>query len=599
MPYHKRSFIHETITSQRVISPSKTGNESLSATTDNFNLTHVGSICRISGTKTISTSIGAQNIFSNTIEVDSGERVIVNITGTWGATVTVQVSYDDGSNWLDLDATTSNASTAYTENLNDVLYRVGVKTGDYTSGTVEAELGKLGQYGYIEVSEYLSPTQVSGTILVDFPSADTTTKWSEGAWNVDNGYPSALAFYGERLIFAGTDFRPATIHGSKVDDYENYDEGVANDSDAYEFTLAADNLDIIHSIVPAGKILHCFSLGGEWSFGDPGSPTTPSNVTAEKQTSVGSTNIQALLVGNVLLFFQKGARKLFIRIYNYVNDAYVATELSKLSEHLLRVGISEVAYSSQPDPTLFMVRTDGVIITATYEPEHGIIAFSQYESDGTFESVCVIPGSDRDEVWVVAKRTTASGVDTRYIEQFYTTQGDDLEDSLYLDSALSYTGAAATTLSGLNHLDGLTVGITTSGAVHRDLVVTNGTITTDYPVTQLHAGLKYDAVLTTMPIEAGAQAGTSKTKKKTISSVGIQFLNTMGCKVGSAEGNTDILTFGPGSQPMGVAPTLFTGIKKKTYPKGWDRELSITVVSDQPTPCNILSIVSTISTSDH
>lgn len=69
-------------------------------------------------------------------------RFNLSISGTFVATVTLQRSFDQGSTWLDV-ATYSVAAEDRGEEIEEgVLYRLNVKTGAYTSGTV---VGRLSQ----------------------------------------------------------------------------------------------------------------------------------------------------------------------------------------------------------------------------------------------------------------------------------------------------------------------------------------------------------------------------------------------------------------------------------------------------------------------
>lgn len=64
----------------------------------------------------------------------------LSISGTFSATVTVQRSFDKGSTWLDIDSFTSATEEVGFEP-ETVKYRVGVKSGDYSSGTIVVRLG--------------------------------------------------------------------------------------------------------------------------------------------------------------------------------------------------------------------------------------------------------------------------------------------------------------------------------------------------------------------------------------------------------------------------------------------------------------------------
>ena len=79
-------------------------------------------------------SAAAQNTFSNAIQIVGSFDI--SISGTFSATATAQRS-EDGTNWRDVKSWTAPAEEA---GYDPVLmyYRVGVKTGGYTSGTVVA-----------------------------------------------------------------------------------------------------------------------------------------------------------------------------------------------------------------------------------------------------------------------------------------------------------------------------------------------------------------------------------------------------------------------------------------------------------------------------
>lgn len=82
-------------------------------------------------------SISAENTFTDVVNIEGYFNL--SIYGTFVATITVQRSTDK-STWLDVDQ-----FTAGTESVGFdpefMWYRVGVKTGDYTSGTVEVRIG--------------------------------------------------------------------------------------------------------------------------------------------------------------------------------------------------------------------------------------------------------------------------------------------------------------------------------------------------------------------------------------------------------------------------------------------------------------------------
>lgn len=81
--------------------------------------------------RVVTASIGAQNTFSDSIRLTG--LFDLSISGTFSGTVTVQRSYDN-STWRDVDNFTTPVEMTGTQG-EIAWYRVGIKTGNYTSGT--------------------------------------------------------------------------------------------------------------------------------------------------------------------------------------------------------------------------------------------------------------------------------------------------------------------------------------------------------------------------------------------------------------------------------------------------------------------------------
>lgn len=86
----------------------------------------------------VSKTIGAQNIFSDSIAVYG--KFNVSISGISGDTVHVQRSIDDGTLWKDVKAYTADEEESGEEVEMGWIYRIGIKTGGYSAGTVLARI---------------------------------------------------------------------------------------------------------------------------------------------------------------------------------------------------------------------------------------------------------------------------------------------------------------------------------------------------------------------------------------------------------------------------------------------------------------------------
>ena len=91
-----------------------------------------------------SASLTAQNTFSCTTTACPALHGHFNfsLSGTWVATVHLQRSFDDGTTWLDVASYTVNIQDRGFEPEAGVRYRFGVKTGNYTSGTVVGRISR-------------------------------------------------------------------------------------------------------------------------------------------------------------------------------------------------------------------------------------------------------------------------------------------------------------------------------------------------------------------------------------------------------------------------------------------------------------------------
>lgn len=125
-----------------------TGNVRLTASDPIFSSDPKGQIYRItSDGQEVSSDLSAENTFTNAIKVTgTGSQRVYTITraGTWTATVTLQRSFtSDSGPWESLTPTyTTNGTESYDDDLSNqiIWYRIGIETGDYTSGTAELTL---------------------------------------------------------------------------------------------------------------------------------------------------------------------------------------------------------------------------------------------------------------------------------------------------------------------------------------------------------------------------------------------------------------------------------------------------------------------------
>jgi len=478
------------------------------------------------------------------------------------------------------------------------------------AGFQTTDVGRIISFngGKAKITSRSSTTVVVCEITTAFTNTNPTAAFNLGAFSDTTGHPSCVSFFEQRLVFAGTLDEPQTLFFSKAGDYENMTTGT-NADDAMVYTIASNQVNAIR-YMKAVRTLVVGTTGGEFTVSADGTDAsiTPTNITIKKQSSFGSANVDAIPAGNAILFLQKAKRKIRELQYNFDSDGYQAPDLTILNETVTDTGINEMSYQQEPGSNIWCVRDDGVLACLTYQRSENVIAWTRHIFGGEFdsgnavcESVASISGTlTEDEVWVIVKRTI-NGATKRYVECFSDFDFDetDANDFKFLDSHLSYSGSATTTLSGLSHLEGQTVSILADGAAHANKTVSSGAITLDRSVTKACVGLSYDSILQTMRIEGGAAEGTSQGKTKRISKVVLRLFETVGVKVGPSLTNLETIPFRTTSSLLSnPVDTLLSGDKEIEFNDDYNSDGFIFIKQDQPLPCSILAIYPTLVTSD-
>ena len=222
------------------------------------------------------------------------------------------------------------------------------------------------------------------------------------------------------------------------------------------------------------------------------------------------------------------------------------------------------------------------------------------EGKAVCESVAVIPTDDTEyQVYVIVKRTI-NGATRRFVEILNVFDFDQTDNTSFnfLDSALSYSGSAVTTISGLDHLEGQTVSILANGATHPDKTVSSGSITLDRSSTSVKVGLAYTSLLQTMRLNAGSQNGTSQGKTKRIYDITVRMFETIGVEVGPDLSNLERIPFRSSADLMDEGIPPFTGDKEVEFRGNFETDGFIFVRQTQPLPFTILSLYPRLTTND-
>lgn len=465
--------------------------------------------------------------------------------------------------------------------------------------------------GNVRITTVSSSTVALATVQGTLSSVSATDNWAMGAWNVNNGFPQAVSFFEQRLYFAGTKAQPQTIWGSVEQSYEDFTPGT-DASDAVSFTIADNQVNAIRWLA-AGKSLALGTLGGNFLMRSDSSsgPISPTNINIKKETTYGSDLLMPKRIGNAVVYVQRNNLTIRELAYNFEEDSQLSTDTTILSEHITTSGIKDMDYQESPDGILWCVRKDGNMATLTRLAEQDVMAWTRHDTQGSYKSVAVIPNGNEDQVWVVVQRSTNAGL-VNFVEYFkpFIQSSDTVlttgsiviathPSMFYVDSGITYNNqnTKSAIVTGLDHLQGLTVSILGDGAVFPNQIVTTaGTITITKSCNVIHVGLPFTSIIKTARLEAGSVASTTQGIIKRIYKSIIRLWRSLGCQIGT-ETTQDTVLFRDSSMSMDFAPELFTGDKEISFPSGWNKSAQVYITQSQPLPLNVLAIISKVEIS--
>ena len=496
----------------------------------------------------------------------------------------------------------------------------GINSGQ---GFLSTDVGRLiriehgSAWGWAVIGAVNSKVSVTADIRRAFGAATPIDQWRLGAWSDTTGWPRAVTFYESRAAWAGTREQPQTVWMSQSGDFQNMQPddgaGLVADDDAIARTVASQTVNAILWLLPAGKLVAgttANQLVMRSNLDD--GPITPVDFSVKPQTTRACADVDAIAIDEAAIFAQRGKRRLMA--FGRDGGGYRAYDLTIFAEHVTRGDIAELAYQEEPHSIVWVLRADGVLAALTYRPEQEVIGWSRHILGGSFgagdavvESIATIPGNPvagtqaRDELWCIVKRTV-NGATRRYVEvcEADYEDGDDNQDAFYVDSGLTYSGAATATITGLDHLEGETVKVLAEGAVHPERTVSGGSIALDASYTKVQAGLGYTHKYKSLKMEGGGTIGSAITQTRRIGRLGLILDNTLGLKLGDDEARLKEIPFRAVGDAMDTAVPPFTGEKiVEDFASEWSEDPRIHIQGDKPVPLTVLGMAPHLEVSDN
>jgi len=431
--YSTGPFLPYNLTSTTLTASAATGSGiTLTASAGTFIADDVGRTVEIKQTRTDNETSATGASSSAWIRVKG--KWSFSTRGVWTGTCTIDRRVNGGSaqTYRSYQSTDDNNFLSDGEEFDD---NVEMRVTGVSGITAELVVEDYFTYGVIEITGYTSDTVVTGDVLVDLNDTTASTDWSFNAFSATTGYPTAIALWNERMCLGGTLNQPNTIFLSKIDEWENY-QSSNNALDALNFKL--NTSENIVWMEEQGDLIIGTS-GNEYKLGPQRSDEAfgGDNAQANKEGAEGSTNIQALVVSDVLMFNTRDGKRIKTIGYNFEADKLKARDLNALSgNELMASGVKQMAYKQNPYSELYFVLNDGDVALMTYEQEQNVFGWSRFTTDGNYKSACVLKGVDDDTVYFAVEREVA-GSEVIMIEKMKDRDFENQTDWFFVDAGIT------------------------------------------------------------------------------------------------------------------------------------------------------------------
>lgn len=268
-------------------------------------------------------------------------------------------------------------------------------------------------------------------------------------------YPSAVGIYQQRRFFANTTNDPERVWGSRTGSYGNYAVSTPlQDDDMVSWRFSGRQVNQVRHLTDLERLI-AFTSGSEQLVkGDENSAgiIRPGEINPYKLSANGSVDRLAPLEVDKSAIYVQAQGCAVHDLAPVQSTAYEGTDLTVFSGHLFDgYTLLDWTFAKKPGGIVWVVRSDGVLLSLTYLKEHGVWGWARHDMDGLVENVCAIPENGEWRVYLVVKRTI-NGATKRYIERMASrtiTALTKQRDFLFTDSTLSYDGwnTGATTMT--------------------------------------------------------------------------------------------------------------------------------------------------------
>ena len=464
----------------------------------------------------------------------------------------------------------------------------------HTSGQVLSGIGGIQWlyrnrgYGFVQITAVTNSTTATATVLERLPdsiAAQPTANWWPSAWDGVQGWPDRCFIFQNSLwAFLKNRFwrtQPGTFNNWDIPDPTSAQSGIEGG-----LISPIGALPWVEWPMANTSFLAIGTRDEEWVFAgqDPFSALSVENLDPYPSRQTGSAvHIPAAAEGGLVTINRARDRAMLMSLsFNGVMPQIEPQELTISARHILGPeGGGALGVSRQQDPNCinWFWCANGLLVGNTLMKEQQINGWHRHPqhaaTDSGVNGIVTIPSSDEGVSWTYLLTTrTINGAQAQFVElmqpffQPADTDAPTAAGAWFLDCALQYSGAPVTTLGGLNHLIGQSVGVHADGCTYLNpdgslpVVNASGEITLSRPTQNAVVGLPKPYRARLLPLDLTTQKGSTVGKKQKANHLFLRVMYAAGgmIAVNPDEGGIAEPLEEPGVMTYGAPVPLRTGI---------------------------------------
>mgnify|MGYP003112402148 FL=1 len=555
---------------------SDAGSANITASADYFTSDHVGTRLRYHLSEILITSFTNAQLVGGTIATGGlKQQLDINALRTIEGSASIEITHaQHGMRVGDNIAITEAAAIA------------GIASGNINGTRTITAIIDSNRYRFNAASGTANAS-IDGGGAPKITTHGATTEFFEQSYSPVRGYPACVAFHEGRLWFGGTTSQPDTIWGSKSNDFFNFDVGTAGDDDSIELTASIGEINTIRHIV-SNRDLQIFTSTSEFyipAFSN--APITPTNAQIRRQTPYGANFVRPHILNGATVYCQASGKAISQYVFTDRQAAYVSQNISTLSSHLIKtphqMAILQGALD-RPETYLFLVNSDGTIGVYNSNPSEQKAGWTEFTTNGIFESICVVDTS----VYVTAWYDTGAGTRTLYLMRFDSSKNLDLSRDYVTSSASTVTGVSSDYVNGAK-LDVISESAYVGNFTMASSKIVTSTIQALDINRKVEVGFSFPVELKTNPIDIQLSNGPLTGEPRSLSRV-IVDMNTTGSM--SVNGSTFIIR--NTTDDFSTGNKTFTG-KKEFRLLGYSTNPQVTVTQDAPLSMQLNGLIAEVS----